>query len=93
MKDIRHIYRFHFHGKCMNTVVEIKAQTLKDLYYKLLTYEPALEHLSNYAANCSLVRVHKRRSIPVWKCHNHFRGFLPHEVMSEKDYNRVLNGK
>lgn len=93
MKDIRHIYRFHFHGTGINTVVEIKAQTLKDAYYKILHNEPALQRLADRAWNVSSVEIHTRRSIPVSKCHNHSRGFLPHEVMSEREYNRVLNGK
>lgn len=93
MKNIRHIYRFHFHGKGMNTVVEIKAQTLKDALHKINFYESSLQSLADRSWNVSKVEIHTRRSIPVWKCHNYSRGFLAHEVMSKRDFERVVNGK
>lgn len=92
MKNIRHIYRFHFRGTGINTTVEIKAQTLKDAYYKILNNEPSLQRLADRSWKVMKEELHPRRYFSHWVCRDHFRGFLPHEIMSEKDYNRVLNG-
>lgn len=93
MKNIRYIYTFHFYGKGIDVEVKIKAQTLKDLYFKILEHEPALERLSDRAWNCTLTKEHKRRFFSPWFCRNYSRSFLPHDVMEARDYNRVLNGK
>lgn len=92
MKNIRHKYTFHFTGRGINTIVEIKGETLREVYHKLLHMEPALQRLDDRAWNCSITEEHKRRSIPIWYRRSHTRNFLPCNIMSEKDYNRVLYG-
>lgn len=93
MKNIRYIYQFHFHGKGIDTEVEIKAETLRDLYFKILDFEPALQRLDNMSWNCSTVQIHKRSIFPVRKCHNHTHGFLPHDLMPKREYELFVNGK
>lgn len=93
MKNIRHIYIFHFHGNGMDTSVEIKASTLKDALYKIDFHQPTLQSLADRSWNVSMIEVHTIRRIPVWKCHNYSRGFLAHEVMSKRDFEQVVNGK
>lgn len=93
MKNIRYIYQFHFHGKGIDTTVEIKAETLRDLYFKILNFEPALDRLADRSWNCSIVEIHKRSMFPVRKCHNHTRGFLPHDIMSKREIDLVESGK
>lgn len=74
-------------------MVEIKAETLKDLYFKLLEAEPSLDRLSDKAWNCSYIEIRKRSIFPVRKCHNHFHGFLPHNLMTKREIELVENGK
>ena len=70
----------------MNTTVEIKASTLKDLYYKLLGYEPVLDRLSIYSKKCVIRKEHKRRSSkPIEYLFDYKGWFTPSKIMSEHD--------
>lgn len=89
MKNIRHVYQFHFNQYGIHTTVEIKGTTLREVYNKLLLMEPALVRLDDRSWNCHIVEIHKRRLFSRVE-RNHTRGFLPHEILSERDYNYLL---
>lgn len=90
MKNIRHRYVFQFTGRSVDSRIEVKGENLKGIYHQLMWWEPVLEDLRDRSVTCRVWEYHKGRNNGYWLIRKHDGGFLPCNILSDKDYNYLL---